>query len=483
MKKNKFISNILYAFIFQIINMAFPIIVSPYITRVLGVTNYGMVNYSLNIANIFVIFVIFGTNIYGVKELSKTNSKKVKEQFIAKVIKLKNILGVLTFLIYMLISFISFSNQILLYFIQGLLILGSIYSLDWIFQSDENYRSIAIRTCIIKAIALLLIFTTVQNENDYKTYAFLYTMSTIISYYFGYIYIKRQFVLPKVKFKECLPLIKPLGIFFLINIISSLYSYIDTVILGSIKDSYSVGLYSLARTTIVSITTVTLTISTCIMPRLNNLFANNKERYKELLKSSYNFLLSLAIPLTFGTISLSTEIVYILGGKSYIGSIILINIMSIIIILNSIWTWNYYQRIIPNNLELKLLKYQIFMTIIMIISNIVIVPYIGEIGAAITFVMCEIIGLIFCKILLKNCNKFSYINKSIIIYLFSSVVMLIIITLTKKYLINNFIILIILGVVIYFLIILLLKEELYYNFYNTFIQKYKEKIKWKKISN
>lgn len=478
MKEKKFYQNIIFAFIFQLVNMAFPLIVSPYITRVLGVANYGKVNYAINIVNILVVFAVFGTNIYGIKQMSKLkDNKEAKSEFISSIIDFKFLTCILTSLIFIGLSFGLFKTNLLLFLIEGLLIISSIYSLDWIFQYEENYQYIAVRTAIIKLITLIFIFTLVKSNNDYIMYALITVASTIAGYAISYKYIKREYDIKLFQNKNNIPLFKNLLIFLLITIAGSIYGYIDTVILGSLTSEYDVGLYSLARTIIISITSITMTISSAVMPRINSLFNEDKSKYNELLNISYNLLISFAIPLMFGCIAIATEIVYLLGGENYAEAIPMIVIMSPIILINSIWTWNYYQRIIPNNKERKILIYQLIMLLIISLLNVFLDINNKGIGSSIAFLVSEIFGFISCWCLLNKSTKFNYINANFFKYLTSGFFMFLVLYIVKKNISKSLILIVPIGVLVYYFGLLILHENLYYDVYVKITIMVKEKLK------
>ena len=71
LKKN-FIYNLLLVFS----QLAFPIIILPYISRILGPINIGKFNLVDNFAQYFIMFSALGISIYGIREISnaKNNS-------------------------------------------------------------------------------------------------------------------------------------------------------------------------------------------------------------------------------------------------------------------------------------------------------------------------------------------------------------------------------------------------------------------------
>ena len=57
--------NLFYQTLYQILATAFPLITTPYVSRVLGSHNIGTYTYVATIANYFVVFSMLGITDYG----------------------------------------------------------------------------------------------------------------------------------------------------------------------------------------------------------------------------------------------------------------------------------------------------------------------------------------------------------------------------------------------------------------------------------
>lgn len=70
-KKNFFYSSILTT-----ANYIFPLLTFPYASRVLGVTNIGIVNFVDSIIHYFILVSMMGINIVGIREIAKSKGNK-----------------------------------------------------------------------------------------------------------------------------------------------------------------------------------------------------------------------------------------------------------------------------------------------------------------------------------------------------------------------------------------------------------------------
>lgn len=72
--KKSLLVNTIYNGLYNGLNIVFPLVTIPYLSRILGADGLGMVNYSRNIVSWFLIFASLGIPRYGVREIAKTNA-------------------------------------------------------------------------------------------------------------------------------------------------------------------------------------------------------------------------------------------------------------------------------------------------------------------------------------------------------------------------------------------------------------------------
>ena len=68
--------NFLYSSILTVSNYLFPLIVFPYVSRVLGVDRIGVCNFVDSIVNYFMLFSMMGISIIGIREIASRKGDK-----------------------------------------------------------------------------------------------------------------------------------------------------------------------------------------------------------------------------------------------------------------------------------------------------------------------------------------------------------------------------------------------------------------------
>ena len=156
--KKRLLSNFVSLSVLQGLNMILPLLTLPYLVRVLGVENFGLVNFSLSIIMYFNILVSFGFELSATREISlhRDNLEKVSEIF-STVMLIKALLLFVSFLILSFLLFLNetFNANIELYYITFLLVLGNFLFPSWFFQGMERMEYITYINLIFRILFLV----------------------------------------------------------------------------------------------------------------------------------------------------------------------------------------------------------------------------------------------------------------------------------------------------------------------------------------
>ena len=96
-KINSIKFNILLNMLYTLMNVAFPIITYPYVSRVLNPTGIGIVNFFTQIASYCTLVASLGLSTYGIRAVAKTRNDRKKLSITVE--ELLNINIVLTFFV------------------------------------------------------------------------------------------------------------------------------------------------------------------------------------------------------------------------------------------------------------------------------------------------------------------------------------------------------------------------------------------------
>ena len=457
----------IYNLILTSINMIFPLITAPYLSYTLGAENIGKVNYATSIVNWFILFASFGIPRYGIREIARNrdNKENLSNSFWNLLI-IQTILSIISIIVYLVIilNLQAFQSEINLYLIMIVLIVLNIFSIDWFYQGIEQYGYITIRNAIVKVLSILLIFLMIKRTEHYIIYALISILGLSFNNILNYLNTKKYIEKRITKFK-LIYYIKELRIYFMTTLVIALYTRLDQTFIGALSQEDLA--YYIRSKTVQSIgINIVDSLITVFVPRTAYLVKNNYKEYVNIVNKSINYIYILAFPCVAGLFLLSTEIMIIFGGREFIPASYSLKIISIIVLISSIGTWQVNQILIPNKQEKIALNIQILAAVVSIVSNIILIPRYSYIGAAITAVLTESILVVVEGFIIKNiCKKINikYISSSFIKYIIATVFMCIWIIFIKNILKNNISILIIsltTSPIIYFGIIIVQKEKI-----------------------
>lgn len=394
MSKNSIFKNTFYAFLLQFTNMLYPLITAPYVSRVIGPDGLGKVDFSTSVVGWFTIIATFGTTTYGLREVAKCRDSKADlSQFFSEMLVIKITATIVAVAIYLpCIIFVQrFSKEYLLFLIQGTILLLNIFSIDWFFQGMEDYKYITTRSVLLKAISLAALFILVKAKGDYLIYAgisiFALSFSNVLNYVYSMRYVRITW--KEINIKRHL---KPLKVFFLSAMVISIYALLDQVLLGFMKSDRDVALYARAKMLLAAGIVLSSTISSVIMPRLNNYFVNDRERYTNLLRMSADIMLMVSVPVAAGIIVLAETAMLLFGGQEFANAGTALVVVAPLSVIVPIGIWNYQQRSLPYGYERIGLYGQIAMAVVSVIFNIILIPLMGYVGAAVSYLIAETTG-------------------------------------------------------------------------------------------
>ncbi|MFR9020129.1 MAG: flippase [Fusobacterium sp.] len=462
------IKNYIYQFIYQLMNIIFPILTLPYISKVLGAENLGMYTYSFSIITYLVLISDLGIRNYGSRKVAYCRENKDElQKFFWELFLQKFYISMLVFLFSFIYFFYTNKNEIFL--IQIFYIIISFLDISWLYQGLEDFKKIMLRNLILKLFLLVLIFLFIKEKNDLLKYTKLMISVNLLGNLI--LWVKLPVFNIKLKFKNLKPFshLKNSFIMFLPQVAITMYTTLDRIMLGSMCDKKYVTYYDISNKMIIISMVLITTAGSVFLPKISNLYSNKKYgEIKELIKKSINIFILIMFPLIFGILSVADDFIELLFGKIYIEVAFLMKVMSITIVF---WTLNNITGshiLIPMGRENKI-TFSVFLgCFINLVLNYILIKKYNAFGAVIATIITEgivtIIQIYFSK------DYFQVNLKTVLKSLISAVIMFLIL----KY-INNLYLKIFLGGISYILLILFFKEENALEIRNFLILRVKEK--------
>lgn len=375
------------------LNLVFPLITFPYVSRILSVDGMGIYNFSNTYINYFLLIAGLGIATYAVREGAKYRDEKEKIKIFSSQVFTINLISTVIAYILLLVSLVIFKNlhnYISCVLILGLQIFFTTIGTEWIYTIYEDYAYITIRSIIFKMISIVLLFIFVKNSNDYLWYAAITVLANVGSNILNFIHAKsfcRIKVVKKISLKRHL---KPILIIFASTVAITIYVSSDTTILGLLKDDYAVGIYGVAVKIYTMASGLISGLLMVTIPRLAMLIGKRMvKEYTYILQEVVSTLSLLGLPASIGLVMLSKEVILIIAGQKYLSGTFSLQIIIWALIFSNFSTIFNQCVLIPTKREAKSLRNTVITGLVNIGLNFIFIPLWSYNGTAFSTVIAE----------------------------------------------------------------------------------------------
>lgn len=255
--------------IMQVANYAIPLLLLPFLTRVLGVEAFGVVAVTLAISQFAFVLTDYGFSLSATYAIAKNIddktyiNNKVNAVFFSKLILFLISATIITAIPWIFSSYQDYKA----YFVVILIaVFFQAYQPLWFFQGIEKMKNITIYSILTKILYAILVITFIRSPEDSIYVIWFWGISqaigTFCAIYFlhqeGYIFNRPSLSSVKKEFKEGLE-------FFWSRLSVSIYTSLSTVVVGS-ASPLQASLYSIPEQIYKAGQNVTAPISTAMFP-------------------------------------------------------------------------------------------------------------------------------------------------------------------------------------------------------------------------
>lgn len=392
----------------------FPLITFPYVSRVLMPTGTGLVSFANSIIAYFALFAQLGIPTYGIRACAKVRDDKEKlSKVVQELLIINSIISVLVYIVFFASLMIvpKMRNNKTLFIVMSATILFNVIGIEWMYKALEQYTYIAIRSIIFKFIALILMFLLVRSKNDYVWYGvitiFAASASNILNFFNAHKYISLK-PIGNYNFKQHL---KAITIFFAMSCATTIYTNLDSAMIGFIKGVTENGYYSAAVKIKIVLVSVVTSLGTVLLPRASYYIENGlNDEFKRISNKAINFVFVIAVPMMIYFIIFAPESIFFLAGDAYSKSILPMQIIMPTLLFIGLTNIMGLQMLVPMGKEKYVMSSEIVGAVVDLILNASLIPIFGASGAAIGTVVAEFAVWIVQFLCLRDYIKQIYSN-------------------------------------------------------------------------
>lgn len=314
----KFAKNTALQYGLEIARYAFPLLTVPYLTRVLGPDVYAVRAYILAAMTFMQVFLSFGFNPYGTKEIAEHQNDlqhiRVETSAIAMLrVALCAVGGVSILLIVPHVPIMAEHPVYVAIAYSGACFKAMLP--DFVFRGLEDMGIITYRYIVSQTVATVFIFLLVRSDADLLLVPLFEALAELIAFLWSWsnVIFKRgiRFISPGMD--RLIGAFRAATVFFLSNASTTIYTSLTTLMIGIyVSDAAEISYWSIAMTAIQAIQTLYTPVSNSLYPHMC------VQRDFALVKR----LLIVGIPVVvIGTAAfalLSDIVMQVVGGPDYV---------------------------------------------------------------------------------------------------------------------------------------------------------------------
>ena len=409
--RNKIFTNMRWLVSGRILQMAIALVINMITARYLGVNNYGIINYIASYVSFFTPICSLGLESIIIKEL--VDKPERQGETIGTAMGMRMISSVFSMIAIMLFLFFVDRGNVMMLgvaLIQSLILVFNTADLfEFWYQSRlESKISVSVRTAGYLITAVYKIAILVFQKSIYW-FAFTNTLDMIIAFaLLNFAYRKSGGQKLTFNFVTGKKMLKISYNFIISGLMVAVYAQMDKIMLGQMLDTYTVGLYSVGIYICSLWNFIPDAMIASLRPGIMAAKKVNEETYIRKLKQMYALIIWISILYAVGVCVFSKYIILILYGKDFLGARAPLMI--------AVWYCGF--SLLGSARDVWIIceghqKYSKWFALIgamtNLILNLLLIPKIGMIGAAIATLTTQIMTGFGVTLLFKDTrenNKF-----------------------------------------------------------------------------
>lgn len=393
-------------FLYTASAVLFPLITFPYVSRVLGPAGIGAVAMGTSLVSYFTMIAMLGVPTYGIRACAKVRDNPSKLAATVSELMIVNlVMMVIAYSLFfaVLMAVPAFREAWPLYTVCSLAILLNVIGVNWVYQALEDYSYITMISLLFKVLGVGLMFGMVRSQNNVLAYALVTVVSTFGSGLFNFLRLRKVLRFKgeeKLNFRQH---IRPVLTFFAMSVATTIYTSLDTLMLGLMKDDTAVGYYNAAIKIKSILVTLVTSLGTVLLPRLSYYFEHGcKAEIRKMVSQAFSFVLLFATPCALFCLFFARPMILLLSGAQYLPSIAPMNILTPTILLIGLSNIMGIQVLVPQGKENIVLVSVIAGALVDLVVNLLLIPAFGPSGAAWGTLLAELVVTLYQGYVLRD---------------------------------------------------------------------------------
>lgn len=407
---NQNLHSVKFNFIMNVIltmsTFIFPLITFRYVSRILLPVGTGKVSFATSLITYFNMFAQLGIPTYGIRACAKVRDNREElTRTTHELLFINLVMGLFSYimLIIILLRVPRLQADRVLYVVISFTILLSAIGMEWLYKGLEQYAYITVRSVIFKVIALGAMFLLIHAQNDYIIYGGITIFAASASNILNFITVGSFIDLKPVGGYNLQRHLRAIAIFFSMSCATTVYTNLDTVMLGFMTTDQEVGYYNAAMNIKSILVSMVTSLGAVLLPRCTYYVEHHMiKEFRQICGKALDFVVIAASSLAVYFTIFAREGILFLSGPAYESSVLPMQIIMPTLLFIGLTNIMGMQILVPLGREHVVLISVTAGAVIDLILNTILIPVLGASGAAIGTVTAELAVLIIQYLSLKD---------------------------------------------------------------------------------
>jgi len=380
----------------NVVNSAGNVFIFIYLARVLGVEMFGYLAFAQAIVLYLMNFIDLGLSFYGMREIAKDRAKA--SALVSAIISFRLLIALALFIICVLsVSFFPLTpivRALLAWY--SITFFISACMTEWAYQGIERMGNIFLSFTVSTFFQCALLYVLIKDPNDVLKVPLAYIAAPLP---IAILFLRRlrfRFMISVAGLRDMRHHLSSALVIWGISICAQVYNSFDIVILGALKHPEEVGYYSVARRISSGIVLFACFLASAVLPRLSHAYLNDKRQFqaatRKYLLINVFILCTMVVPIAL----FSRQFITLTVGEAYVPAFVPFTIMMaavFCIMLNL----PFSSGLIAAGFEKDVLKQAAACAVVSVLSNLILIPRYGMVGAALSFLLAETLALVYIQ--------------------------------------------------------------------------------------
>lgn len=397
--------NFAYSFALTLSTYLVPLLVFPYISRVLGPVGIGTVDTVESVINYAIMFSMMGLTTIGIREIAVSSDNKehlrraFSNLFVLNLITTLVVIFILLILIFCVPEMREYKT---LFFVGIIKLLFNLFWIEWFFKGIENFKYITIRSITLRVLFIISVFCFVREEDDYTIYYILWVSITVGNALCNWIY-KKKYTSLSFSGLNLKSYVRPFFLLGLFAVFSSIYTQLNVSFLGFLCDKEQVGFYTTA-TRLYSVIIALFTALTAVMiPRMSVLIQKkDMDSILKLNKKVFQLLFMFGFPVVIFLEFFAEEFICLFAGCGFEGAVLPMRIVIPLIFVIGTEQIFIMQILVPLGKDKHVFLCAVLGALTCVVMNLILVKTYMAVGSAISWFMAECVVLAIASCFVKK---------------------------------------------------------------------------------